>query len=166
MSNRIVYNVEYNIPRVNLSSVARQNRSHDGVLRITPGLYEPVEFWFGNIDGVAVNLTHFKVKFVAWKMLKNDTTTATMGQSEVVFSKTLTVQAPYEGKFVMLLDEEDTLALTRAGTGSLRWSLFMINDDDQVFPAQVAASGARHGTLIVDLDSGIPVSEIIRNLPA
>lgn len=165
MSNRIVYNVEYNIPRVNLSSAARQNRSHDGVLRITPGMYEPIEFWFGNIDGVAVNLTHFSVKFVVWKMLTNDVITTMPGQSQVVFSKTLTVHAPYEGKFVMLLNEEDTQALTRAGSTSLRWSLFMINDDKEVYPAQITAAGARHGTLVLDVTSGIPVSEIIRNLP-
>lgn len=164
MSNRIVYNCEYNIPRVNLSSVARQDRSHDGVLRMSPGLTEPIEFWVGNFDGMSINLAHFKVKFVVWKMTRNDLYATTLDQSQVVFSKTLEVLAPYEGKFVMVLSEEDTLTLARSGAGTLRWSLFMINDDDQVFPAQITASGARYGTLILDLESGMPVSEMIRNL--
>jgi hypothetical protein len=164
MSNRVIYNIEYNLPRVNLSLPARQNRSHDTILRITPGMTEAIEFWFGNIDGVPINLTHFTVKFVAWKMLKNDTIHTSLSQSEVVFSKEVEVQAPYEGKFVMVLSENDTIALARPGSGSLRWSLFMINQDGEVFPGQITQSGTRWGTLVLDLDSGIPISEIIRTL--
>lgn len=164
MSNRTVYNVQYVIPLVNLSMPARQNRSHASVLRITPGMTEPIEFHMGNIDGVPINLTPFRVKFVVWKMNQNDIIYTSLSQSEVVFSKELEIQAPYEGRFTMVLTEDDTTKLARSGASTLRWSLFMLNEDGEVFPGQITASGARWGTLTIDLDSGIPISEIIRGL--
>lgn len=161
MTNRIIYNVMYDLPRVNISMPARQNRSKDGVVRITPGMFEPIEFDIGNMDGVPINLAHFRVKFVAWKNNRRDSTTMGMVQSDIVFAKTLLVEDPYAGRFVMMLDDDDTFLLSRPGMTSLRWSLFMINDDDQVFPAQVTASGGRYGQLIIDIEAGTPLSQMI-----
>ena len=89
MSNRVIYNVEYDIPRVNLSLPGRQNRSGDGILRITPGMDEAFEFIFGNQDGVPLNLVPFKVKIVFWVKQDMDIDEMVPGQTKIVFGKEL-----------------------------------------------------------------------------
>lgn len=161
MSNRIIYNVEFNIPRVNLSLPGRQNRSNDGIIKITPGLDEVYEFWFGNMDGVPINLLPFKVKLVFWQNLDMDIDELTVGQSEVVFAKEIKVTQPYEGKVLCLFTNEDTLNIGKRNSRGLRWSLFMINEEGNVFPAQVGRNGERYGTVQLDLQGGLPIAEVI-----
>ena len=84
---RAIYNVEYNIPRPNLSFGGRQNRSHDGILRITPGMNEPLEFNIMNVDGVPINLAHFKVRFVCWEPQSRDKSYNSLMQNNIVLSK-------------------------------------------------------------------------------
>ena len=156
------YNVQYNIPRVMVSFPGRQNRLMEGELRITPGLTEVVEFLFGNQDGIPLNLVPFKVKIVFWTRNDLDRNKLSLGRSEIVLSKEIQVDDPYAGVVTMILEDSETLTLGHEGAGSLRWSLFMINEEGQVFPAQVSRTGGRFGTVLIDLDSGIPVSELIR----
>ncbi len=163
MSSRAIYNVEYNIPRVNISFPGRQNRTNDGELRFTPGMTEIVEFVWGNHDGVPINLLPFQVKFVAWKMLTMDHDELDVSQSEVILSKTVSVSDPYSGKVVLILEDDETLKLGQEGGRGVRWSLFMINEDGQVFPAQVNRNGDRWAAVVLDIESGIPVAEIIRS---
>jgi len=124
---------------------------------------EPVEFYFGNQDGVAVNLLPFKIKWVFWKMLTMDVDTLDMMQSEIILSKTLYVPDPYSGQVVGILEANDTIRLAQDGIRQVRWSLFMINEEGQVFPAQVNSSGTRYSTAIIDTNSGIPIGEIIKS---
>ena len=163
MSNRVIYNVEYNIPRVSISLPGRQNRTNETELRFTPGMTEPVEFFFGNHDGVPVNLLPFQLKWVFWKMNTMDVDELDVAQSEIILSKRLDVPDPYSGKVLGILESDETLKLGQEGIRQVRWSLFMINEQGQVFPAQVNSSGTRYATALLDVNSGIPIAEIIKS---
>lgn len=163
MSSRQIYNVEYNIPRVNVQLPGRQNRSGDGVLRITPGMDEPFEFVFGNHDGVPINLLPFKIKLVFWIKQMEEEIATSVGQSKIILSKEIELTQPYTGRIVTLLTSEDTLRLVSEQTSFLRWNLFMINELGNVFPCEVSRDGSREGTVNVDLNSGIPVSDLIKS---
>ncbi len=163
MSNRIIYNVEYNIPRVNLSLPGRQNRTNETELRFTPGMTETVEFVFGNQDGVAINLLPFQLKWVFWRMNTMDIDTLDVAQSEIILAKPIEVPDPYIGKVFGILESEETLKLGQEGIRQVRWSIFMINKEGQVFPTQVSSKGNRYATALLDINSGIPIAEIIKS---
>ncbi len=163
MSSRVIYNVEYNIPRVNLSLPGRQNRTNETDLRFTPGMTEVVEFVFGNQDGVAINLLPFKLKWVFWRMNTMDIDTLDVAQSEIILAKPIEVPDPYSGKVIGILESDETLKLGQEGIRQVRWSMFMINEAGQVFPAQVSSKGNRYATAILDINSGIPIAEIIKS---
>lgn len=161
--HRTNYNVQYNIPRVYVQAPGRQNRLLDGNFHVSAGLTEAVEFHFGNQDGVPLNLIPFKIKFVVWDYNGLTEETLSMGQSDIVLAKTLQVDDPYSGRVEMMLSSDETLSLGLRAGRSLRWSLFMINGEGEVFPMQVARGGARYAPLYVDLESGLPPAELIRN---
>jgi hypothetical protein len=166
-----VYNVEYNIPRVVVGVPGRQNRSGDGRLRITPGMTEPIEFIWGNFDGVPLNLGGFQVKLIFWTMENlgdtarpsPDVQSFGPGHSKIVLTKKIELQDPHGGRGTVLIMGEETFALHRQETHGLRWGLFLINDTGNIFPTQVTSSGARWGTVLFDRDSGIPSPELIKN---
>lgn len=167
MSNRSIYNVEYNIPVVNLSLPGRQNRSGDGVLKITPGIDEVFEFVFGNQDGVPINLLPFtdggKVKIVFWTMETQEDLEQVPGQQKIVFSRELDVLNPHTGRVTYVMTSEETLRLAEPQTGAIRWGLFMINESGNVFAAEVDRNRNRYGTVHLDFSSGIPIAEIIKS---
>ena len=45
------YNVQYQIPQIQVRAPGRQNRAISQTLRITPGMTEPINFILGNRDG-------------------------------------------------------------------------------------------------------------------
>ena len=163
MSNRIIYNVEYDIPRVNLSLPGRQNRSGDGCLRITPGMSEAFEFVFGNQDGVPINLLPFQVKLIFWVKQDMDIDELVPGQTKILFSHTMDLQQPYNGRVFCLLTDQETLKIAEESTSLVRWSLFMINESGDVFPAEVNRNGGRAGTVRMDFASGIPIAELVKS---
>ncbi len=164
MSNRVIYNVECDIPRVNLSLPGRQNRSGDGVIRITPGMDEAFEFIFGNQDGVPINLVPFRVKLVFWIKQDMDIDEMVPGQSKIELAREITVTEPYTGRVVTLLTSDDTTRIASEQTSLVRWSAFMINEAGNVFPAEVNRNGSREGTVRMDFASGIPTAEMIKSL--
>ena len=165
MSNRVIYNVEYNIPRVNLQLPGRQNRANDSELRFTPGMTEVVEFWFGNQDGVPINLLPFELKWVFWGMETMDHDELSLGQSDILLTKKVPIQPDqiYAGKALAILEAQDTLKLAATHRRSVRWGMFMLNEEGQVFPCQVNRNGDRWATAHLDIESGIPVAEIIKS---
>ncbi len=162
MSNRVIYNVSYDIPLVRVGVPGRQNRASDGVIRITPGMTEVIEFWFGNHDGMPINLVPFKTKIVFWKNVATESEARVLqgGQTDIVFAKEVDVIEPYEGKTIITLLHDETTQIGSRG-GFLNWSLFLINSDKQVFPALCTSSGSRHGSVILDSGSGLPTAEMI-----
>ena len=165
MSNRVVFNVQYNIPRVNLQLPGRQNRTNDAELRFTPGMTEVVEFWFGNQDGVPINLVPFSLKWVFWKMNTMDHDELDLMQGEIILTKEIDILEDqiYTGKTLAILEAEDTLKLAATNSRTVRWGVFMLNEEGQVFPAQVNRNGDRWATATLDIESGIPIAEIIKS---
>ncbi len=158
------YNIQYNIPRVRVQFPGRQNRLSDGQFRVTPSMTEPVKFIFGNQDGVLLHLHPFKVHFVVWASTPTESHGIGMGSSEILINKQLRIDDPYSSEVEMILEEPETILLgNRAPGNRLYWSLFMVNDEGQVFPAQVSMTGGRFGTIILDLASSMPIAEMIRN---
>lgn len=161
MSGRIIYNVSYEIPLVRVGVPGRQNRASDGVLRITPGMTEIMEFWFGNHDGMPITLVPFKVKLVFWKNISTESQARVIGggTTDIVFAKEAEVLEPYEGKTLVMLSQTDTTQIGSRGGPNLCWSLFMINSSNEVFPALCSSNGSRFGSVI--LDQGIPTAEMV-----
>ena len=158
------YNTQYNTPRVQVQLPGRQNRLSDGTFRVTPSMTEPVRFFFGNQDGVPLNLLPFSIQFVVWLGTPVTSDVLSMGTSEVVLNKKIIVNDPHSGEVEMVLTEKDTLLIGNNAAGTrMFWSLFMVNEEGQVFPTQVSSSGSRYGTVHVDLASGMPIAELIRN---
>jgi hypothetical protein len=157
------FNVQYNIPRVQVQLPGKQNRLTDGEFRITPSMTEPVKFLFGNQDGVAIGLIPFTVHFLVWERSFIEYDDIGVGQSQVLLNKRIQVDDPYSGEVEMVLSSEETMLIGNHASGqSLNWSLFMVNDAGEVFPAQVSNSGGRVGALKVDLVGGMPIAELIK----
>lgn len=159
----VIYNASYNIPRVQVQMPGRQNRLSDHVMRLTPGMTEPLEFILGNQDGVPLNLLGFRMKIIFWTRIDLDDDTLSPGQSEIIFAKKFQIDDPYEGKFTLVLSDEDTLTIGRRSNSTLRWSLFLINEQQDVFPLRVTRSGGRYGNVVLDVESGIPTAELVRS---
>lgn len=157
------FQTQYNIPRVQVQMPGKQNRLTDTVLRITPGMTEPFEFLFGNQDGVPLSLRGFTLKFIFWSKIALDDNATAMGQSEIVLAKKIAISDPYATSVEIVLTDEDTLKLGLARSIGLRWSLFLINEEGDVFPLQVTRRGGRYGNVQLDLDSGIPPAELVRH---
>ena len=158
-----VYNLQYNIPRVQVQLPGRQNRLSDGAFRISPTMTEPVIFQFGNQDGVALNLVPFSLQFVVWENCRPESNAISMGQSNVVLNKRVLVNDPYANAVEMILTEEETTRIGNHAPGAdLVWSLFLVNEEGEIFPMQVSHNGNRFGSLHVDLAAGLPVAELIR----
>lgn len=157
------FQVQYNIPRPQVQLPGKQNRLTDTVLKITPGMTEPFEFLFGNQDGVPLSLRGFSVKLIFWSKSALDDNSTAMGQSDIVLAKKFEVDDPYAKSVEIVLTDDDTLKLGLARSIGLRWSLFLINEEGDVFPLQVTRRGGRYGNVQLDLDSGIPPAELVRS---
>ena len=163
MSNRAIFNLQYDIPLYNISYPGRQNRSGNGFMRITPGMTEPMEFVFGNVDGVVINLANFEIRFLVWNHKRNDLNSLEVSLSDLILNKKMDSVEPSSGRAVLLLTGDDTIRLSAEGQNTLRWSVVLINTDDQVFPMQITQSGNRFGSLHLDLQSDFPLPELIKN---
>jgi len=157
-------NVQYNIPRVQVQMAGKQNRLTDGDFTITPSMAEPIEFVFGNQDGKPLSLVPFTIQFVVWiRDSLVESAGDTVGSSNIIMNKKLLIDDPYANSVTMLLNGNDTLKLGQHAAGNaLKWSLFMINSDGDVFPMQVSQYGGRAGNLHVALADGFPLAEIIK----
>lgn len=157
------YNVQYNIPRVQVQMPGRQNRLTDGEFRISPSMTEPVIFMFGNQDGVPLILQNMRLHFVVWSSCPANSTVLSMGTSEIILNKRIVIDDPYSREVTFILEEQDTMTLgNHAAGGRLYWSIFMINGEEQVFPMQVSHLGGRFGTIHIDLTGDMPLAELIR----
>lgn len=131
-------------------------------MRITPGVSEAFEFVFGNQDGVPLNLLLMRAKLVFWVMQDMDIDDMTLAQSKILLAQEIEIQEPYAGRLFTILNAEETQTIARESTSFVRWGMFLINEDGDVFPTEVNRNGGRAGTVRLDLASGIPVAEVIR----
>ena len=158
------HNTQYNIPRVQVQMPGRQNRLSDGEFNISPTMTEPVKFLFGNQDGVPLLMHNFSLQFVVWEYMPLRSNELAMSQSSILINKRIFTDSPYLAEVEMILTEDETMKLGHHASGQiLHWSLFMINEEGQVFPLQVSNSGGRYGTICIDLAGSMPIAELIRN---
>lgn len=164
------YNITYDIPRISVGMPGKMNRAADGRLKITPGMTEPFQFIWGNMDGVPINLAGLRVKLVFWKSgrIQRDgspnLTSHGLTVGEVILQKAVDIQDPYAGDCIVVLNSDETMDLRQKSqeSGSIRWGLFLINSDGDIFPASVTFNGSRYGSVNFDDESGMPLAEILR----
>jgi hypothetical protein len=158
------FNVQYNIPKVNLSLPGRQHRGGNGEIRVTPGMTETFEFVFGNFDGIPLNLSGFTIRWLFWIDIEQyDNLPTTLAADGIVLYKDVIVTDAFSGRTTVVLSEDDTFKIGRSERGSVNWSMYMINGDGQIFPVQVSSSGSRTGSCRVERMGGL-TSEKIRSL--
>lgn len=166
ITNSVSYNSEYNIPRVNVSSDVNQNRAISGKITLIPGADSPIEFNHSNKDGASLQLVGFTVKMVFWKNARFNTSaspeTFSVQNQEIVLTKEATVSDPYSGKSFILLSHDDTYLLyQKSRECGLRWGLFLINEDKQLFPMIVNAAGGTFAEVVFDYNPMPSYEQII-----
>lgn len=149
-----VYNVQYVIPRIVLGTRGRQNNALTGSMKITRGAAEPIEFIWGDTDGIPVGLLGFTAKLVFWSPDPFDDEQFLDGRkSEIIMSKPVEIKDPYKGIGFVMLTGEDTSRLGMAARSrGIRWGLYLINENKDVFPCTVSEGGNRWGILHVEWD--------------
>jgi hypothetical protein len=160
-----IISVQYNVPRYVIAEPGKQNRACTGNMRITPGIAEPFEFQYTNSDGVPINLSGFTITLVFWYSgneydnLPANLTSAT----GIIYAKHLSVDDSYKGKCTVLLTDQDTLAIGQNGRSSIRWSIYMLSDEGNMFATQITQNGDRYG--ICNLGPiNFPSAEIIKGI--
>lgn len=159
-----IISVQYNIPRFVIASPGKQNRACSGEMRITPGIANPFEFQYVNTDGVAINLTGFTLRLVFWFPQNQYESLAFNLQNNIILAKDLYVDDPYAGKATALLTDQETLDLARCGRSSIRWSLYLIDQDSgNTFTAQITSNGDPWGLAHL-YQSDIPNAETVKHV--
>jgi len=166
ISTTSVYNVEYTIPRITLGVPGRQNRAATGRMKITAGATEPMEFIWGDYDGIPINLVGLIAKIVFWTTNRfEDMEFMSEQPSEVLFAKQVEIKDIDKGLGFVMLTHDDTIFLSNAcKENDVRWGLFLQNADGNVFPCIVSEGGNRWGTVVADHIASMPNFESIRTL--
>jgi len=75
--------------------------------------------------------------------------------------KLIDIIEPYEGTGAVLLTNDDTDALARAANNNgMRWGVFLVNTDKQVFAMSVSNTGDVSGQVIIRTGN-VPSYEMI-----
>ena len=162
-----VYRLSYQIPRIVIGSPSHNRPHSDGRLTITPGTFQPLELALEGAGNKPLNLVPFKVKFLVWNTHRIDTkeeVTLFNGDNsyDVICSLLGDVVDPYSGSAFAMLSDEQTLQIGNAAqNGSIRWGVFLINEDSQVFPMAVTSSGTTYGTIVLHSAGGTPTSSVV-----
>jgi hypothetical protein len=160
---KVIINVQYNVPRYIIAKPGKQNRACTGEMRITPGIAEPFEFVYMNTDGLPINLAGFKLLLTFFFPQAQYETLAANMQNNIVLAKYLQVDQPYEGTAVTVLSDQETLQLAQGGRSTLRWTVYLISDDGNTYASQITAAGGRYGICHID-DSEIPSADTIQGI--
>lgn len=160
MADQKIINLQYNIPRYIIGRPGKQNVACTGEMRIVPGITEPFEFMVANSDGVDLNLAGFKLLILFYyQQAHYDSLAANLGDN-IILAKYLTVDDPYSGNATLVLSDQETITLAKTGRRTLRWAIYMINEQNQKFAMQITNDGQKFGILHIDR-SEIPTSETI-----
>ncbi len=156
--------VQFNIPRYIISEPGKQNRACTGNMRITPGVAEPFEFQYTNVDGVPINLSGFTLTLVFWYPQAQYESLAANMQSNVILAKNIAVDEVYSGKGTAFLTDQDTTVIAQGGRSSVRWSVYIYDKtQNNMFMTQITSNGERYGLCYLD-SSDYPSAEIVKSL--
>lgn len=163
------YDVGYQIPRHVIGAPGKQGRAGYGILTITPGATEPIEFAWNTVDGVPIELINWKPKLTFWQTNRQPTDISqderVRGDSKIIMTLVPEVTSPHEGLMFILLSSDNTWKLARAHRYSpIRWGIFLEDPaTGNMFPATVHNDGERFGTLRVeDAGGSLPSMEEIK----
>jgi len=156
------------IPRIVLGSSSKNRPNRDGRLAVIPGATLPLEFHFDGDANKPLNLTPFTVKLVFWKNARIDvlsetaTLFTTSSPYDIVCAVACEIADPYKGTAFALVNDVQTELIGNATQNSgVRWGVFLINPDNQVFPMIVSSSGAAFGEVITSPGDTPSVSIIL-----
>lgn len=156
--------VQYNVPRFIIGKPGKQNHACTGDMSITPGVAFPFDFVWSNNDGVPINLSHFQLTIVFWHRNSQYELLPANILGNCILAKDLIVDDPYAGTAALFLTDQDTLRIGASQHGSVRWSLYMIDQDaDNTFAAQITSEGGLYGICHVNY-TDMPTAEIVRGL--
>lgn len=161
-----LHNVSYDIPRFVVGAPGSQHRSINSEMILNAGIAQPFDFRFMSKDGVALNLSNFTSYLIFWSSDRFEMDYGPGGYSldstdDIALRKNVDIIEPYEGTASVLLTNQDTEQLARAGRNNgLRWGLFLINSDNQVFAMSVTDTGDVSGTVIIKTGN-VPSYEMI-----
>jgi hypothetical protein len=162
-----LHNVLYDIPRFVVGAPGSQHRSSNGDMKLHAGIAQPLDFRFMTKDGVPLNLTNFDLYLIFWTNNRFDMDYGPNGYTldnidDISLRKSLDLIEAYEGSASTLLTNEDTEKLARdARNNSMRWGLFMVNSDKQVFAMSVTQTGDVSGSVIINTGDVPPYEMII-----
>ena len=162
----VMHNVHYDVPRFIVGEPGSQNRSPNGDMKIIAGTSQPFDFKFMTKDGVALNLTPFDAYLLFWQANRFDMNESTGGHdlsniNDITLRKKLDIIKPYEGRATTLISSIETDKIGHdSKNNSVRWGLFLVNSDKEVFAMTVTDSGNVYGSVIVETGT-IPPYEVI-----
>lgn len=159
-----IINVQYNIPRFIIASPGKQNRACTGDMKLIPGVANPFEFQYTNTDGVSINLTGFTLRMVFWFPQTEYELLAANRRGNILLAKDLYVDDPYAGKATALLTDQETLTLARNGRSTIRWSVYLIDQQNgNTFAAQITSNGEPWG-MARFVQTDLPNAETIKGI--
>ena len=168
-SRKSVYSVTKTIPRIPVDALGRQGRASTGVLRISPGMSEAMEFVWGDMDGIAVSLVDSVVVLAFWTPKKEIETheIEETGYSDLVLLKRVKPSDPYRSTVTFTLTADDTRKISNARKeiGSVLWGIYLETSDGN-WPAAVKSDGSRFGSVVIDTMGNIPDPEILNSHPS
>lgn len=162
-TDKMIINVQFNVPRYIVTTPGKQNRACTGEMRLTPGVAEAIEFQYSNTDGVPISLAGLTLRLVFWFQQNEYELLASNLTNNIVLAKDLHIDDPYKGICTVVLTDQETIKIAQNGRSSLRWSIYMINSDGDVFPTQITATGERFGLAYLDR-SDMPNAETIKGI--
>jgi len=161
-----LHNVSYDIPRFVVGASGSQNRSANSDLKLYAGIAQPLDFRFQSRDGVPINLTPFTAYLIFWTSDRFEFDRGPGGYSldqikDISLRKKIDIIEPYEGVTTVLLTNEDTdLLANEARSNSMKWGIFLLNSDKQVFAMSVTNLGDVAGNVVINTGS-VPSYEMI-----
>jgi len=161
-----LHNVSYDIPRFVVGAPGSQNRASKSELTLNAGIAQPIDVRFISKDGVAINLSNMTAYMIFWTNDRFDMDEGPNGYSldssrDISLRKLIDIIEPYEGTGAVLLTNDDTDALARAANNNgMRWGVFLVNTDKQVFAMSVSNTGDVSGQVIIRTGN-VPSYEMI-----
>lgn len=161
-----LHNVSYDIPRFVIGASGSNNRSTNPEMKLYGGIAQPIDYRFISKDGVPLNLTNMTAYLIFWTTDRFDMDNGPGGydldnNGGIALRKNMDIIGAYDGTASVLLTNEDTEILGReARNNSLRWGVFLINSDKQVFAMTVSQSGEVYGSVLIQTGS-VPSYESI-----
>jgi len=160
------YHIGYSIPRQIIGSKSGNVTSGTGILQLHTGSTKVVDFVVQGDQRKPINLTPFNIKVLFWKNARFDiehpvNLINTEDSYDIVLTKHIQPVEPYEGKFTLLLNQDDVEVIYNASDNTgIRWGVYLINEDQNIFAMHLSNNGSTFGQ-VAFAAGGTPPASII-----